>query len=202
MQRPVIFCDLAGTLEVRRPDTGRWGPWPGVEPVLADLCRDFDLHLTTGEGPASAGPSLVDLGLRDYFTDIHAGLQGGGKPFGLIAASLGVPASSCLAVGDSAASDTAGDTDRTPSVILNHGGGLVDPARLGVVVRALWKGESFLAGFEAALAAAGGLDNENEAGPSGLHADALHASDLGGGSRLGWWRKTSNSRRAVVLLTP
>ncbi len=194
MQRPVIFFDLAGTLEVRDPATGRWGPWPGADALLADLCADFDLHLTTGEAPAFAGPSLEDLGLREFFTGVHAGLHGGGKPFGVIAASLGVPLEHCLAVGDSARNDTAGDTDRIPSVIIVHGQGLVAPATLGAVVRGLWSGASFLGGFTEALAAVAGP------GADGIHAAELHDSQLGGGCQLGWWRKTAASRRALVVL--
>jgi hypothetical protein len=64
----------------------------------------------------------------------------------------------------------------------------------------LWSERGFLAGFESALLAAAGVEAP-EAGPGRLGPDALHASTLGGGCRLGWWRKTTVARRAVVLLT-
>ena len=101
MQRPILFFDLAGTLEVRDPVTGRWGLWPGADRALADLFDDFELHLTTGDGPGGAAGSLQDLDLREFFTGIHAGLPGGGKPFGQLAASLGRRPEECLAIGDS-----------------------------------------------------------------------------------------------------
>ena len=68
MQRPILFFDLAGTLEVRDPVTGRWGLWPGADRALADLFDDFELHLTTGEGPGGAAGSLQDLDVREFFT--------------------------------------------------------------------------------------------------------------------------------------
>jgi hypothetical protein len=198
MPRPVLFFDLAGTLEVRDPRTGRRGAWPGADALLAGLARRFDLHLTTGEDPGLAAPSLADLGLAAPFTGIHAGLSGGGKPFGVLAAELGVPADRCLAVGDSLVSDTAGDSDRVVSVIL-AGDGAMDPARLGRVIDELWAEGSFLAGFRAAVAAtAGGRPGPADPPPADL--DALRPSPLGGGCRLGWWRKSAASRRPVVLL--
>lgn len=192
MPRPVLFFDLAGTLEVRDPASGLWGAWPGADALLGHLAADFDLHLTTGDGATGAGRTLGKLGLRELFAGIHAGLPGGGKPFGMIAGKLGRRPEQCLAVGDSTVNDTAGDSDRVASVIVDHRGGHVAPERLQAVVRELWDGESFLAGFATVLAAA-------DDGPA--PADGLHAAALGGGCRLGWWHKTAVSRRAVVLLT-
>lgn len=199
MPRPVLFFDLAGTLEVRDPTTGLWGAWPGVDVLLHDLAADFDLHLTTGDGRNGAGRALAKLGLSECFAGVHADLPAGGKPFGMIAATLGRRPEQCLAVGDSTVNDTAGDSDRVASVIVDHRGGYVAPKRLGTVVRDLWDGDSFLAGFATALAATDDDPRSPEAGP--IPADGLHASALGGGCRLGWWRKTAVSRRAVVLLT-
>ena len=56
------------------------------------------------------------------------------------------------------------------------------------------------AGFESALVAAAGAAAP-DADPGDLRADALHASPLGGGCRLGWWRKNPAARRAGVLLS-
>ena len=196
MQRPILFFDLAGTLEVRDPGTGRWGLWPGADRVLAHLGDDFELHLTTGDGPGGAASSLQELDLREFFTGIHAGLPGGGKPFGQLAASLGRLPEQCLAIGDSAQNDTAGDSDRLVSVILEHGERLVPPARLQSVVRELAVAEDFLTGFIEALAAAAAAGTSDS--PFG---NTLHESTLGGGCRLGWWRKTTTAERAVVLLS-
>ena len=190
MPRLILFVDLAGTLEVRDPATGRWGLWPGSEPVIADLAADFELRLTTGEDPGGAHASLQQLGLRRYFAGVHAGLPGGGKPFGQLAASLGQSPEQCLAIGDDALSDTARDTDRLPSVILEHADGLVDPTRLAAVVRELARDGDFLAGFEAALAR---VTDDTSAG-------ALHDAVLGGGSRIGWWQRSGRDDRAVVVL--
>ena len=189
MQRPILFFDLAGTLEVRDPGTGRWGLWPGADRALADLFDDFELHLTTGDGPGGAAGSLQELDLREFFTGVHAGLPGGGKPFGQLAASLGRRPEECLAIGDSTQNDTAGDSDRVVSVILEHGQRLVPPARLKAVVRELAVAEDFLTGFVEALAATSASGN------------TLRESTLGGGCRLGWWRKNATTERAMVLLS-
>jgi len=198
MPRPVLFFDLAGTLEQRDPRTGRWGAWPGVATVLAEFAATFDLHLTTGESPALAGSSLEDLGLRRHFAGIHAGLSGGGKPFGELAATLGVAAERCLAVGDSLGSDTAGDSDRIVSVILAAQDRPLPAARLFLAVDTLWTGDSFLAGFRTALATM--VEDPVAPDSDPVDLDGLQASPLGGGCRLGWWCKSADSRRPVVLL--
>ncbi len=190
MPRPLLFIDLAGTLDVRDPVTGRWGVWPGAEPVLADLAADHDLHLTTGDAPGGAHAWLVELGLRQHFTAVHAGLPGGGKPFGAIAAQLGVDPAHCLAVGDNPVSDTAGDSEEVVSVLLEHRPRLVTPARVAEVVGALAAAGSFLAGFEAALEAATADETVR-----------MSRSTMGGGCRLGWWAKATDERRPVVVMT-
>ncbi|HOX26940.1 MAG TPA: hypothetical protein PLL30_14105 [Candidatus Krumholzibacteria bacterium] len=194
MSRPLLFFDLAGTLEVRDPVTGRWGAWPGVAASLADLAVDHDLHLTTGDGTDEAAGTLEEYGLGRHFRRVHGDLRGAGKPFGALAAALGRAPAHCLAVGDNPFSDTASDTDEVVSVLLEHSRTLVEPTRVVALVRELGVSGSFLAGFLAAADRAGASED-----PVARLQD-LAPTRLGGGGRLGWWLKEPRARRPVVVL--
>jgi hypothetical protein len=202
MLRPLIFCDLAGTLEVRDPATGLSGPWPGVRAVLEDLARDHELHLATGDSQAGAVVSLRELGLREVFAALHTGLVGGGKPFGTLAAAAARPPSACLAVGDDPAADTAGDSDAIVSVIVSRPGACVAAPRLAELVRALGHAGagSFLAGFTVALARVAAADSPGGSPQRATRWLALPGSELAGGCRLGWWQKAGSGPRPVVVL--
>lgn len=199
MARPILFFDLAGTLEVRNPTTGRYGPWPGVDGLLAELAVDHDLHVATGDKAEIAESTLGEYGLRRWFRGVHADLPAGGKPFGALAESLGREPEECLAIGDHPLNDTAGDSERVVSLLVQHGRTLVEPARVGAVVRALGAGPTFLAGFLAAIAA-GGAGPASGTGGAAVRLQDLPPTDLGGGGRLGWWWKGPQARRAVVVL--
>jgi hypothetical protein len=194
--RPVLFIDLAGTLELADPQTRRWGLWPGAIPVLTGLAADFELHLTTGDHPFGARQTLADLGLAGLFTGIHADLPGSGKPFGAIAADLGRDPALCLAMGDNPVSDTAGDTDRVVSLLLDHRHALVTPERAAAVIRRLAADGSFRDAFDGLAGEAGDGDQ-----PGRLPREILPSSDLAPGCRLGWWHKSAGVRRPVVLLS-
>ncbi len=186
MPRPVLFIDLAGTLILRDPESRRWVTWTGAAGLLHDLARNHDLHLTTGDSDAGARAALADLEVSDLFSGVHANLPGGGKPFGALARQLAVPPDHCLALGDNPVSDTAGDSDRVVSIILQHETAQVPVSRVGALVATLGGAEGFLAGFEAQLAA---TDGKQGVGP------------LGADCRLLWWQKTASQRRPVVTLT-
>lgn len=203
MPRPLIFCDLAGTLEVRDPATGLLGPWPGARAVLEELARDHELHLTTGDSRSGAVVSLRELGLREVFAALHTGLTGGGKPFGALASAAGRPPSACLAVGDDPTADTAGDSDAIVSVIVSRSGVAVTATRLGTLVRALGQAGgagSFLLGFGVELARVSGADAPGGSPQRAVRWASLPASDLAGGCRLGWWLKAGSGPRPVVVL--
>jgi len=200
MLQPLIFCDLAGTLEVRDPRTGMACVWPDVRVALGGLVRDHELHLTTGDSRTGARLSLSEFGLSDLFTELHAGLPGGGKPFGGLAQLCGRPTSRCLAIGDNPVSDTAGDTDEVVSVIVVHTPRIVPAARVAAVVRALGAGGSFLAGFNLALAAATDAEAPGASAVQAARWSELPRSDLVGECRLGWWNKPGAGARPVVVL--
>lgn len=200
MPRPVIFIDLAGTLVVRDPVSKSWGAWTGVAGLLHDLAATCDLHLTTGDSHAGARAALADLDVLPLFRGIHADLQGGGKPFGTLAASLDRDPENCLVLGDNPTADTACDTDRVVSIILAHDEALVSVGRVRDVVAALAVEGSFMRGFEVEMARLEVADNPRTA-PGRLNPDVLVSSPLGGGCRLGWWQRFRASRRAVVLLS-
>ncbi|MDD5718232.1 MAG: hypothetical protein PHQ53_00920 [Candidatus Krumholzibacteria bacterium] len=221
MLRPVLFIDLAGTLVLQRPDTGRWGMWPGVDALLAGLTQRFELHLATGEARAGAAAELGDLKLCRYFSAVHADLPGGGKPFGVLAAMAGRPPQACLAIGDDPFNDTAGDSDQVVSLLLRHGAGLIDPHRVETVIRALADRGAFLPGFEkllaesrssavtaaAAAATAAARTAPSRPGTSNASttrsapaAPVLQPLALAGGGHIGWWQKSSGQRRPIVLL--
>jgi hypothetical protein len=200
MTRPALFVDLAGTLDVRDPATGRWGLWPGIDTVLADLAAHCDLYLTTGDSPDGAQQSLVELGLTRHFAGVRAGLPGGGKPFGAIAAELGREPARCLALGDNPVSDTAGDTDAVVSVLLDHRRQrLVSSRRAGAVLAQLLAGGTVLQTFSELLATAatsGSAPNDEI-----LIQAVLYELGRGEGVYLGWWEKLSRQRRPVVVVT-
>jgi len=200
MPRPTLFIDLAGTLILRDPQSRQWVVWTGAAGFLYGLARTHDLHLTTGESESGARDILNDIEVTDLFAGIHADLPGGGKPFGALSRALGVPADHCLALGDSPVNDTAGDSDQVVSLIVQHRRAQVPTARVGAVLGGLWADDGgFLAGFEAALAA--GSEPVAAARDGAFDAERLAASYLGDDCRLGWWRKTAQGRRPVVVLT-
>jgi hypothetical protein len=194
MPRPIIFIDLAGTLVVRDPQSRRLVAWTGVAGLLFELAREHDLHLATGESPGGARAALADLGVESLFTDVHADLPMGGKPFGALAQGLGVPPRHCLMLGDDHLADTAGDTDAVVTLLLRHETRQVPVARVREVVARLRAEDGFLAGFEALLGANGSV-REVDA------LDRLAGAALGDDCRLGWWRRTETTRRPVVVLS-
>jgi len=198
MTRPVLFFDLAGTLELRLP-SGRWGLWPGADVLLTNLAKDHDLYLTTGDSPAGARGFLGETGLAQNFKGIHAALPGGGKPFGAIAGELGVDPARCLAIGDNPVSDTAGDTDQVVTLLVDHGENLVTADRVGEVVQWLGSEGSFLSTFEDQLK--GFTSQGTTPIDFALSQAKLYEFEVGGGGLLGWWEKTAQSRRAVVMLS-
>ncbi|MEZ4389147.1 MAG: HAD family hydrolase [Candidatus Krumholzibacteriia bacterium] len=201
MPRSILFVDLAGTLILRDPEIRRWVAWTGVAGLLHSLAARHDLHLTTGDSTAGARAALDSLEVRELFAGLHTNLPGGGKPFGALARTLGARPEQCLALGDSPVSDTAGDSDRVVSVILEHHAAQVPVARVSQVVDALAGEAGFLAGFEAALAADPTAGAAGEPAPGPLHAAPLVPFGSIPDARLGWWRRSATQRRPVVVLT-
>ena len=198
MASSLLFVDLAGTLELRDPQSRQWVVWTGVAGLLHGLAQSHDLHLTTGDTDASARAMLEELEVAEHFTGVHADLPGGGKPFGQLARVLGVPPERCLAIGDDPISDTAGDTDRVVSVILQHDTAQVPVQRVREVIGGLQHVEGYLTGFAAALERAGGVETTGEPGP--LEPSLLSVCLSGSDCRLGWWQKSTRARRPVVVI--
>lgn len=200
MPRPLIFCDLAGTLEIADPVTALPGPWPEARGVLAALTRDHDLHLATGESRPGALATLRSLELQGLFRELHTDLPGGGKPYAALAARAGQSLDLCVAIGDDPIGDTARDTDAVVSVLVRHRPRVVRPTRVAAMVRALGGAGSFRAGFAVAVAAAAHSEQAGASPGQATHWDDLPHSDLAGGGRLGWWDKPGYGPRPVVAL--
>ncbi|MBD3221308.1 hypothetical protein GF314_08685 [bacterium] len=198
MAHSLLFVDLAGTLVLRDPQSRQWVAWTGVAGLLHGLAQGHDLHLTTGDDDASARAALEELEVTEYFTGVHAGLPGGGKPFGQLARVLGAAPEQCLAIGDNPVSDTAGDTERVVSVILRHETAQVPVQRVREVVGGLQHVEGYLTGFAATLERAGGVATTGEPGP--LDPSVLSVCLSGSDCRLGWWQKSTRARRPVVVV--
>jgi hypothetical protein len=193
MDRPLLFCDLAGTLEVQDPDLGMATSWPGAREALADLARDHDLHLATGDSYPGAVTSLGVLGLRPFFRELHAGLPGGGKPFGALAAAAGRRPERCIVLGDDPVADTAADSEVVVSLIVVHRPRLVPADRVLRAIRAMAHGDGFFGGFV-------GLVGDRGRGGAVRWAD-LPPVELAGPARAGWWNKPGTGPRPVVELS-
>ncbi len=198
MPRPLLFCDLAGTLEIENPTTGLMGPWPGAQTVLGNLARDHDLHLATGNDRPDTVVALREMGLSHLFTEVHADLLAGGKPFAALARLAGRPLALCLAIGDDPVADTALDTDEMVSILVRHRPQVVRPSRVAAMVQALGAAGSFRAGFAVAVAAASNAEQDGSAPGLATGWNRLPRSELAGGCRVGWWDKPGHGPRPVV----
>ncbi len=198
MPRPLVFCDLAGTLEIEHPTTGLVGPWPEAQAVLADLSRDHDLHLATSNDRPGSLIALQEMGMTALFGSLHTDLPEGGKPFAALAAMAGRSLDRCLVIGDSPVADTALDTDEVVSILVRHQPRVIRPSRVAAMVRALGGAGSFRAGFAVAVAAACTAEQDGSSPGLATRWDQLPRSELAGGCRLGWWEKPGHGPRPVV----
>ena len=199
----LLMWDLAGTLILLDPRTGKPGPLPGADVYLPELGRDFRHVVTTGDTANEArhilGAHEILPHLDRIFADLHEPV---GKPYGQVIAEMGAGTARSLAVGDRLRVDVGSDTDRIVSILVGQEGRPVNAGMIAYMVHILRRqsADDFLTAFHHLTITA--MPEPGDLGPrAGGEIVQAWRRDDGFPYRLWLWTHPGLAgRRAVIVI--